>query len=94
LSKDSWKRKTYISRKDPEIAIYWQFLVPETVPFWRFLAPESGTRNHQNGAVSGAINCKEMAISGAINCQNGRHILYDFGIEDNVKTHNLWYVLL
>jgi hypothetical protein len=55
-------RKKYISRKDPEIAICRQFLVPETAPFWRFQAPESRTRNHQNGTVSGAI-------SGAINCQ-------------------------
>ena len=27
--------------KDPEIAIYWQFLASETASFWRFLDPES-----------------------------------------------------
>jgi hypothetical protein len=73
---------TDILRKDPEIAICRQFLVPETSPFWRFMAPESGTRNHQNGAVSGAIIARIWLFlellpkrfsffSGAINCQNG-----------------------
>jgi hypothetical protein len=59
-------KKLDLLRKDPEIAIHWQFLAPETAPFWRFLDPEYGTRNHQNDAVSGAINCQKMAISAKI----------------------------
>jgi hypothetical protein len=33
MSKARWKRKIDILRKDPEIAICEQFLVPEPAPF-------------------------------------------------------------
>jgi hypothetical protein len=89
LSKARWKRKTDILRKETEIAICRQFLVPETAPFWQFLAPK--TRNQKSPEwctfwrhklpkrflfISGAINCQNGAVSGAINCQNGQQILY------------------